>query len=258
MAGADAVWTSESELLVRGTSFRLAPQRRFASSDELFCVVKPPDLVARYMDMVDELSPARIVELGILQGGSTALLALLADPEKLVAFELSPTRIEPLDRMLAAHGLTDVVVPCYGVDQADAATMRTVLDREFGDAPLDLVIDDASHEVEPTEASFNVLFPRLRPGGLYIIEDWAWAHVAFGAHRPGHEPLTTFVFEALATLPQPRGLVEDIHVDRHWAVIRRAAGEVDPAGGAYDVRRICHDRGRDLVVYLRDRAGAER
>ena len=142
----------------------------------------------------------------------------------------------------------------YGVDQSDTDTLRRLVDEEFGDARLDLVIDDASHEVEPTEASFNVLFPRLRPGGLYIIEDWSWAHFGFGAHRPGSEPLTTFVFEALVTLPQPRGLIDEVRVVRDWAVIRRGPAEFDPTWGEFDIRRICNDRGRDLVVYLRDRA----
>ena len=39
-----------------------------------------------------------------------------------------------------------------------------------------MVVDDASHLYEPTKKSFETLFPLLRPGGLYIIEDWAWAH----------------------------------------------------------------------------------
>ncbi len=39
---------------------------------------------------------------------------------------------------------------------------------------LDLVIDDASHMYEQTKRSFEILFPLLRPGGLYIIEDWSW------------------------------------------------------------------------------------
>ena len=41
---------------------------------------------------------------------------------------------------------------------------------------LDLVIDDASHLLPETTASFNVLFPRLRAGGLFVIEDWSWQH----------------------------------------------------------------------------------
>jgi hypothetical protein len=39
---------------------------------------------------------------------------------------------------------------------------------------VDLVIDDASHLYPFTKGSFETLFPRLRPGGLYIIEDWSW------------------------------------------------------------------------------------
>ncbi len=42
--------------------------------------------------------------------------------------------------------------------------------------PIDVVIDDASHLYEPTRASFETLFPLLRPGGLYLIEDWQWSY----------------------------------------------------------------------------------
>ena len=31
-----------------------------------------------------------------------------------------------------------------------------------------------SHLRDETIASFETLFPRLRPGGQYVIEDWAW------------------------------------------------------------------------------------
>ena len=39
--------------------------------------------------------------------------------------------------------------------------------------PIDLVIDDASHIDEATLASFEVIFPRLKAGGLFIIRDCA-------------------------------------------------------------------------------------
>jgi hypothetical protein len=98
------------------------------------------------------------------------------------------------------------------------------------------------------------LFPRLRPGGKYIIEDWAWAHYPIGASRPDSEPLTTFVFEALMAIPSESGHISEIQLDRDWAVITRGPGEIDPA--TYDIRNAYDDRGRNLVVALRDRAGS--
>jgi hypothetical protein len=63
----------------------------------------------------------------------------------------------------------------WGIDQADRQALCEIVGREF-DGALDLVIDDASHAYEPTRASFETLFPYLRPGGFYIIEDWAWSY----------------------------------------------------------------------------------
>lgn len=43
-----------------------------------------------------------------------------------------------------------------------------------GMPPLDIVIDDASHASHHQQNAFLELFPRLRAGGLYIIEDLRW------------------------------------------------------------------------------------
>ena len=45
--------------------------------------------------------------------------------------------------------------------------------------PFDIVIDDGSHINEDMIISFNTLFPLLKPGGWYIVEDlhacyWPW------------------------------------------------------------------------------------
>jgi hypothetical protein len=52
--------------------------------------------------------------------------------------------------------------------QVDERFLRAVLD-ETG--PLDIVIDDGSHRNEHVIRSFELLFPYLREGGMYVIED---------------------------------------------------------------------------------------
>lgn len=57
------------------------------------------------------------------------------------------------------------MAPHWGVEQSDARTLGEIGGREFGDEPLDPVVDDASHLLEPTRTTFNALFPRLQHEG---------------------------------------------------------------------------------------------
>jgi hypothetical protein len=36
----------------------------------------------------------------------------------------------------------------------------------------DLIVDDCSHHDEPTKRSWELLWPLVKPGGFYVIEDW--------------------------------------------------------------------------------------
>ncbi|MFV2109773.1 class I SAM-dependent methyltransferase [Micromonospora sp. LOL_015] len=53
-------------------------------------------------------------------------------------------------------------------DQADPAFLID-LARRYG--PFDIVIDDGSHVSSHVITAFNALFPYVRPGGVYVIED---------------------------------------------------------------------------------------
>jgi predicted O-methyltransferase YrrM len=240
-------WRGPDELEIDGVRFVAhGATQRFTSSPDRFCVVKRADLVVAYLDLLADLRPATIVELGVFQGGSCALLALAARPGMLVAVELDEERVPALDALVAARGLGDRIHVHHGVDQADATTLGRVVDHHLAGRPLDLVVDDASHLVVPTRASFNVLFPRLRPGGVYIIEDWAWAHVGYGTHRPTETPLTVLVFEIAMALPSRPGLIAELRVDRDWALVVRGDADVDPA--TFDISACYADRGRALLA----------
>lgn len=59
-------------------------------------------------------------------------------------------------------------------DQTDAAFLGRVID-EIG-AP-DIIIDDGSHINRHLFETFDILFPRLRPDGIYILEDLHTAYL---------------------------------------------------------------------------------
>ncbi len=161
-----------------------------ATSD--LCIKKPPGLVDLTVEFLSDYRRANIVELGISRGGSTALIAQIAEPKKLVALELSEDPVEPLERFIDDTDRRSTVHPYYGIDQSDRAVVRQIIDDEFGSEPLDLVTDDASHLLDLTRISFETLFPRIRPGGVFIIEDWNCDHLRAEA-----------VAEALATEDSP-------------------------------------------------------
>jgi predicted O-methyltransferase YrrM len=244
---ATVTWQTEHELDLDGVRFvARGATNRFKSIPERFCVVKRPDVVVAYLDLLAELKPATIVELGVYQGGSCALMALAGDPAVLVSVELDEERVSALDELIATHGLGDRVHVHYGVDQADGLKLGRIVDKHLEGRPLDLVVDDASHLVAPTRASFNALFPRLRPGGLYVIEDWAWAHVGYGTHRPTETPQTVLVFEVTMALPSRPGLIAELRIDRDWAVVVRGDAELDPAD--FDIAACYSERGQGLLA----------
>lgn len=127
-----------------------------------------------YLDVYDGLfrslgdAPV-IVEIGVLRGESLALWAEYLPGSLVVGLDRSPpSREYP----------SNVVV--YAGDQAD----RGVLGRVLSHGPFDLVIDDASHLYGPTQATFLELFPGVRSGGFYVIEDWA-AYTEFSGYFSG-------------------------------------------------------------------------
>jgi SAM-dependent methyltransferase len=230
------------------------------STARRFFIVKPLKLVDQYREVCERFQGGTIFELGIAEGGSTALFALLAKPRKIIAVDLEPQPLTALTEFAEAHGLSDVVRPFYGVDQSDRARLAEIADEELGDAPLDLVIDDASHHLEPTRSSFETLFPRLRPGGWFMVEDWRADHkfrdaVIAGLRNPEHvwsaehaaqiresmaaakrgeapkpkAPLSQLAIELVLARAALGDAVAEVSVGEFTLVVRRGEGDLDPA-----------------------------
>ncbi|MEU1285115.1 hypothetical protein [Kitasatospora sp. NPDC005856] len=119
---------------------------------------------ARFRD-----APIRLLEIGIGgydapdQGGASLRMWQRYFPAALVlGLDVVPKPGVRGPRIATAVG-----------DQGDPALLDE-LGRRFG--PFDIVIDDGSHLNAHVRTSFTALFPHVRPGGLYVVEDLQTAY----------------------------------------------------------------------------------
>jgi hypothetical protein len=224
-------WITDDSFEIGDTVYVCRPiGHRFPSEPGRFCLLKPRHEVEFYETFLAGRSPQHIVEVGAYDGASSALFAELVHPQRLVAIDRREEPSAAFTEFISRRGFTGVVTPYYGVDQADAARLREIMRETFGDAELDLVIDDASHLVEPTRTTFNCLFPRVKPGGVYLIEDWSWAHSGLGhlGEWADEQPLTRVIFElVLACASQPK-VFANVNVYKNYVLVERGPLAVDP------------------------------
>jgi len=128
-----------------------------------------------------------LLELGVRHGASLRMWDAYFRRANVVGLDVDPGAVQ------RAAGFQ-----VYTGSQDDAELLNRIADEH---PALEIVVDDASHMNPLTFASFDVLFPRLPSGGLYVIEDlapgaygpdWPGAQAAnvdgaWGAAWPGHE-----------------------------------------------------------------------
>jgi predicted O-methyltransferase YrrM len=219
-----------------------------------FVLLKTPAMVEEFVEAARAINALNVLELGVFRGGSVVAYNELLRPRKLVAIDLLPTPIDNLDQYVQSPGVRGRVAVHLGVNQADHRRLAAIVYDEFGGEPLDVVVDDASHFLYETREAFRALFPRLRPGGLYAIEDWAWAHWAGdywqrergGDYFKGKEPLSSLIIELMVLCASRPGLVERVVVRPSCIFIVKGAEEVAPG---FEPARFWLNRGEPLPSF---------
>jgi hypothetical protein len=228
--------------------FRIEESRNdgWELGDECFAFYKNRQLVEQFGRFWSATSfrPRRMLEIGIWDGGSTVFWYEHLQPERLVAIDLSDREDSPyFRRYVTARGLEGRVLTRWRTDQSDRAALRQIVERDLGGG-LDLVIDDGSHLDAPTRASFEALFPLLPPGGLYVVEDWAWEHWP-DFQDPGHvwageESLAAFACDLVAAAGSSKTLFRSVAVYEGFVAVERGDGGED----LHDFRLADHVRRR--------------
>jgi SAM-dependent methyltransferase len=113
--------------------------------------------------------PIKILEIGILNGGSLEMWRYYFPEATIVGIDINPVCKE--------HEQEGINVRIG--DQTDENFLQSLID-EFGD--FDLIIDDGSHHVNHVNKTFQFLFTKLADGGIYFIED---THAAYWTSHGG-------------------------------------------------------------------------
>ena len=139
--------------------------------------------------------PVRVLEIGVSKGGSLQMWrAYFGEAASIFGIDIDP-RCAVHN---GAHGQVRIG------SQADPAFLERVLSEMGGG--IDVVIDDGSHVASHQRVSFEKLFPRLSPNGVYICED---THSAYWPkYGGGYRRRTNFIELA-------KTIVDDIHADFH-------------------------------------------
>lgn len=146
--------------------------------------------------------PKRILEIGVKHGGGLLLLdhvfSRVSSPE-IVGVDKDPRLTELAKAHLATHTSKISVI---------TALVPAQLDRVPG--TFDLVIDDGSHAFDDIIGAFEILWPRLNSGGLYVVEDWRT-----DASHP-IQLMEILLQRMIGYWPDPKGPGKGAPVQVHW------------------------------------------
>lgn len=129
---------------------------------------KPGHYLATYTREFGQLAdqPLNLLELGVQRGGSIKLWRDVLPKASIAGLDLNPIDM----------GFRDDRVRVYQGFQQDP-TILAQISTEMAPDGFDVVIDDASHIGRYTAESFWEIFPKyLKPGGVYILDDWDSAY----------------------------------------------------------------------------------
>lgn len=217
------------------------------SSDEVIYVHKDAAFVAAMNEALGRVRPRRMIEIGILDGGSAVYWQHRYNLTRLAAFDILP-EAPAFTNYLARNKLNDAVRVHLSFDQNDRDGLRAAIESDFDGGSVDAIVDDASHQYAPTKATFETAFPYLRAGGVYIIEDWAWGHTRdWPADAWADQPLMSpLLCELMLVCGHRSGVIDKVDIDRRFVAVRRGTAEL-----AKDCFRLAdHYVGRGFSVAL--------
>lgn len=220
---------------------RPGPQRGVSEGNR-FILVKNEQCLSFYREW-NGYRPKEILEMGLFQGGSMVLMDKLFQPRRLAGIDIRREPIEALEAYRADKPHIDIY---YARSQDQPGTLMAA--RKSFPTGIDMVVDDASHLYEQTKATFQMLFPLLRPGGYYVIEDWQWSLGQIYQTDKGpwyDKPALANLIMELVLMAGRNRVFDRIEVLQGLVCIRKGRGMLTPE--SFDLAPVLRGRRLDLI-----------
>jgi hypothetical protein len=135
--------------------------------------------------MLNRMGPLRLAEFGLQTGG----------PELMICADRKTTDIPSVRIWLEYFKNAEIfgfdisdfsgfVTDSFHFKRVDCGDSEQLLAAAAKAPQFDIIIDDASHASFHQQLTFVTFFPKLRPGGIYIIEDLHWQPAKLEAELP--------------------------------------------------------------------------
>jgi len=112
----------------------------------------------------------RVLEIGVFEGASVRMWEAYFPNAKIFGIDIADSSMYDTER-----------ITTFVADQSSREQLGAFLEAHGAD--FDIILDDGGHSMEQQQVSFGFLFPSVKPGGLYIIED---IHTSFPDLYPGY------------------------------------------------------------------------
>jgi len=230
------VWTAPGTFRVGSELFKVQSLgAELETASDGFVIYKEPKHFEIYSSWWPaKFAPSEMLELGIWAGGSAVFWNELLCPKRLGALDIKKPEFLGTDNLarLEAYQKRQPGLRLYwSTSQADAVALGRILDEDFP-AGIDFVIDDASHLYGLSRSSFEIIFPRVRAGGWYVIEDWPWD---VADPFPGQEyllrsgpPLSLLITDLALITGRDKNVIDAVEVIRTLTFIQRGSAALKP------------------------------
>lgn len=125
--------------------------------------------ILRLVEILRELKPAAICEIGAAGGGTTFLLAH-ASPADAVIITVDLVFTETRKAALRQFALPGQRILCLQKDSHQPEAVRAVRECLAG-RDLDVLYLDGDHSYDGIKADFELFSPLVRPGGIIVFHD---------------------------------------------------------------------------------------